>query len=97
MAGSMSSSHTDAVRTGATGRIEMANLDKVLPWNQPRRNARIPSRTAIVILGDQARLAVGAEQLHHDISLPTGLNDMAALSGHPKCAEVLLPWLTDCR
>ena len=73
----------------------MTNLHEVSPGNESDRNTCIPSHTTIVILGNQVRLTVGAEQLHHDVRLPTGLNDMTALSGHCKCEEVLLPWLAN--
>ena len=87
--------YPDGVRTSATRRIEMPDLDEIASRHEPGDNPRIQTHAAIVIFSYQARLTVRTKELHHDIGLATSLNDMTARLCDYEGKEILLPWHAD--
>src|SRR5262245_23652303 len=85
----------DGIRTSATRRVEMPDLHEIAPCHEVGDNPCIQTHAPIVVFRHQGRLTVRAKELHHDIGLATGLNDMTARLRDRNGKEILLPRRTD--
>lgn len=80
--------YLNAVIACSCGFIEVTNLDEIPPWDKAQADLRIRADTAVIVFGDQARLAIGAKQFHHHVGLAFGRNGMPTGSGNVEGEQV---------
>jgi hypothetical protein len=80
-------------------RLVVAHLHPVVAGRQVGGDAGVGRVARIVVLGDQPGRLVGAEELHHHIARPAGVDDVPALGTrrHREAEQVLLAELADRR
>lgn len=73
----------------------MPDLHEVVAWHEVRDNSRIQADATVIILGDQACLTIGPEQLHDYIGLTIRFYHMAAIALRCEFEDIFFPRLTD--